>query len=79
MLSQCLQALSSSNNLSDRSLSALLSTNNFSCMNLNVTCVMQGTWVIHVVNYTSAYKGTLESHLSISKHCNLHPRKPRGY
>ena len=48
------EALSSSNNLSDTKLSPLLSTNNVSSMNLNVTCVVQGMWVIHVVTYTSA-------------------------
>ena len=46
---------SSRNNLSDTKLSPLLSTNNVSYMNSNVTCVMQGMWVIHVVtSYTSA-------------------------
>ena len=42
------------NNLSDTKLSPLLSTNNVSYMNSNVTCVMQGMWVIHVVTYISA-------------------------
>ena len=40
-------------------------------MNLNVTCVMQGMWVIRVVTYTSAYKSTLESHLQLTNICNL--------
>ena len=60
-------ALSSSNNLSDMSLSPLLSTKNVSSTNLNVTCVMQCMWVIHVVTYTSAWKGTRKSS-SIYKH-----------
>ena len=47
------EALSSRNNLSDMSLSPLLSTTSVLSMNLNVTCVMQGMWVIHVVTYMS--------------------------
>ena len=35
-------------------------------MNLNVTCVMQGMWVIRVVTYTSAYKSTLEMRLQFT-------------